>query len=160
VEDRKRRDIVSYWDRALFVAKHIRSPALKDDELALAINPSDRRGQHQLHIHVGKLFSSMRQKIEGVKKNTNFTQVAISIQGGVNKYQVRYLADSSISPPEVLDNRSPFELVSKEFGEANMQASGIIVARSQDNQGFYILSIKSVKVEDQLDYTGICNQLK
>jgi CDP-diacylglycerol pyrophosphatase len=159
VEDRRRRDIISYWDRALFVAKNIRSPVLTDGELALAINPGDKRGQHQLHIHVGKLYREMRDGVETIRKNTRFQQVPITIKGATHKYWVRYLADATNSPADVLANRSPFELVSKEFGEERMPESGIIVARSKDNRGFYVLWIESVFVEDRLDYSGTCRQL-
>src|SRR5215217_1889616 len=72
VEDSNRRDFRSYWSHAFYAAQNIISPKIPPAELGLAINPQTRRGQHQLHIHFGRIKAGYREKLEALPRDDRF----------------------------------------------------------------------------------------
>lgn len=162
VEDRKHRDIYSYWDAARHTGLKIRQPKLNDYWLGLAINPATVRGQHQLHIHSGRLSRPMRAALDKQDKTLNkWTSVTLTGARSTTTYSVTYMPRiSQAGPGYVFANASPFERVSKEFGESKMPFNGIIVAASNDNKGFFILAAENHFTEGELDYAGSCKPLQ
>lgn len=145
IEDRRRRDAHPYWEDAWYAARHLTRPEFSQapDAIGLAMNPASRRGQHQLHIHIGKLPSAMRQAMNAsIGTSTKWVDVRVP---GDHTYKGRYVA--------TLSNPSPMELASDTWRECNMPHASLIVAGASDGKGFYVLSHTDVAVEARLDYT-------
>lgn len=147
VEDANHRGSHNFWNYAYYASQKLISEAINPLELGLAINPATRRGQHQLHIHIGRLTGAYKQAIAQLKKDTSFRSVTIN---GIN-FRVAYLADDQPGP---FGGISPFELVSNALGERFMPREGIIIARSIDQKGWFVLAALDKFVEGELDYTS------
>lgn len=148
VEDVQHRGEQNFWDHAFYASQKIISPAIDPQSLGLAINPATKRGQHQLHIHVGKLQAGYRTALEKLPRDNDFHPV----KANGKTYSGIYLPDDFGPFPGL----SPFELVAKRYGEKNMPLEGLIVARSKDGKGIYVLAGLNVTTELELDYSGTC----
>lgn len=145
VEDANHRGYPNFWNHAYSASQRLISPAVAPEELGLAINPATRRGQHQLHIHIGKLPRTYRQAIDQLGKHQDFRSVQINEVD----YRVAYVPD----PTGPFSALSPFEVVSNAYGERFMPREGMLVARSKDGNGWFVLAALDKFVEGQLDYT-------
>jgi CDP-diacylglycerol pyrophosphatase len=148
VEDVLHRGVQNFWDHAFYASQKIISPPIDPQSLGLAINPATKRGQHQLHIHVGKLKSGYRTALEKLPRDNAFH----SVKANGKTYSGIYMPDDAGPIPGL----SPFELVAKRYGEKNMPLEGLIVARSKDGKGIYVLAGLNVTTELELDYSGTC----
>ena len=148
VEDVRHRGEQNFWDNAYYASQKVISPPIRPQDLGLAINPATKRGQHQLHIHVGKLKPGYRTALEKLPRDNAFNPVKVNGRS----YSGIYVPDDFGPFPGL----SPFELVSKRYGEKSMPVNGILVARSQDGKGIYVLAGLDVTTELELDYSGAC----
>lgn len=145
VEDKKNRNKHNYWNDAWYAGDNgvWRIKHHKSTSLGLAINPATKRSQHQLHIHIGRLPKSVRDKLQAkhVKHDGHWHDLTINGK----KCSAKFFHGNV---------PWPFTEVSRKFGESNMKHSGIIVAGSYYNEsaGFYIVSFKDVFVEGLLNY--------
>ena len=148
VDDNNNRNLRNYWGHAFYASQKIVSPAVPLLKLGMAINPATKRGQHQLHIHIGKLKSGYRTALEKIPHDDAFHDVTIA-----GKKWAGYFLRDQAGP---FGAQSPFELVAGRYGEKFMPEEGILVARSKNNDGTYVLAGLNVTTELELDYSGSC----
>jgi len=105
------------------------------DQLGMAINPATRRGQHQLHIHIGKLKAGYRDAIEKVPHDDAFHNVTIAgkltVNGGLTSFVVKngenefsYNGDADV----ILRSKGRPDKQGKFGGRALVQDTGNILA--------------------------------
>ena len=140
IEDFRQHKSGNYWQQAFEASQHLVSPAFPLMELALGMQPATKRGQHQLHIHIGTLAHGYRKSIDSLSFNPDSTQ-----QIEINKMQffARYVPAKEGEGP--LSGNNIFEIVSEIIpgGDLSMPLYGILVAISKNKKGVFVLAAKN-----------------
>ncbi|WP_159078825.1 CDP-diacylglycerol diphosphatase [Orrella marina] len=155
IEHAQLRDEQNYWHAAFEAATTLIEPKIPADELAMLIQPANRRSQHQLHVHIGRLDPSYRTRLERLAH-----QSGVITELKINGYHffVRYLPDVSGQAP--LQGHSIFDSVVQMLpaGESSMPLYGILVARSSDATGTWVMAAKGlVRTELVLSTDQACS---
>ncbi len=164
VEDLKRRETHNYWYDAWLAATTVIKPKiLPTTDIGLAINPATGRGQHQLHIHIGRLPNDLRNTLnrQNIHRYPLWKQITVStynkITGKTTPHTGCYA--TFITPKDYLPGEkfpAPFsQRDTTQVKEHNMPHYGIIVASQKDTEkekGFYVCYCKDTSVEYALDY--------
>ena len=74
LEDGALRDSPDLWRQAHHMAAHWIEPAIPDAELALLVQPPILRGQHQLHLHLGRWQPADQQAIASLRREPGQVQ--------------------------------------------------------------------------------------
>ena len=137
VEQAGARDQRNYWELAYQAASQRIEPPIPDAELALVIQPANRRSEHQLHIHISRLNAAYRQRVDALPVKPGEVQ-AFEFDGLAMR--AVYVPDRSHEAP--LQSWSVFELVQSILpgGASQMPRTGILLVRSVDGRGFWVLA--------------------
>lgn len=137
-----------YWQYAFEAASSQIVPPIAESEVALLMHAANRRSQHQLHIHIGRLTPAYRQALEQAEKIDQPAQAAKSLPlapqavtmtiDGV-RVKARLVADEPGKAP--LENIDIFNLVQAVLpnGAADMPHYTIMLARATQTKGTWIL---------------------
>ena len=117
---------------------------------ALAINPSGRRGRHQMHVHVAKLEQSFKPILEDlVKKNNPNVWYGISCPtnkvpkgcslgkaGGNDSIQAKWVQASSASAAKPFENvySNPANTATDTLVVTSPTGNGWVIVRANDRQ--------------------------
>lgn len=121
---------------------------MKRGSIGLAINPAEKRSQHQLHIHIGTLKDAVRESLKGVSDDKTWHKLDKNLLWGKECF-AKYFK---------LPFPSPFkEVYNFCKGDKDLiKRCGIILAGHIDDKGalkgFYVVSCKDAFVEGWLYY--------
>jgi CDP-diacylglycerol pyrophosphatase len=148
VEDIRSRADFPYWSQAWRASQRFVKPAFPPMQVGFIIQSNKNRGQHQLHIHIGRLFSDYRQAIDTLQQDPKITQ---SLMIRERWFYARYVMDAP--GKEAFTGANPFDVASRIVprGEVAMPEYGILAARSRNRKGVFVLTTKGLE-RDQLDY--------
>lgn len=148
VEDVRSRADFPYWSQAWRASQRFVEPAFPQMQVGFIVQSSISRGQHQLHIHIGRLFPDYRQAIDTLRQDPKITQ-SLTIRG--RRFYARYVMDAP--GEEAFTGANPFDVASRIVprGEAAMPEHGILAARSRNRKGVFVLAARGLE-RDQLDY--------
>lgn len=141
VEDAQERDSRNYWQAGIEAATHIVDPPIPESEIALLIQPANRRSQHQLHIHVGRLDAAYREVLRRLRTEPDVT-TEVTING--YRFFVGYLPD--LPDQEPLQGHPVFDRVAQMLpdGEMSMPLYGVLVARNERGDGSWLMAAKGL----------------
>lgn len=140
IEDFRQHKPVHYWQQAFEASQHLVTPAFPLMELALGIQPATKRGQHQLHIHIGTLPNGYRELIDALSLNPESTQ---QIEMNNMQFFVRYVPGKEGEGP--FSGHNIFDVVSEIIpgGDLSMPHYGVLVAISKNKKGVFVLAAKN-----------------
>lgn len=141
VEHAAMRDSVNFWQVGFEVGTKQLEPPIPQSELAMVIQPANKRSQHQLHIHIGRLQSGYRELLDGLPAQADAIE-EISFDG--HDFVIRYLPDLSGKDP--LAGVAVFEMVASMIpnGESAMPLTGVLVARASDGVGSWVMAAQGL----------------
>ena len=148
LEDANSRNNYPYWHQAWKASQQRVRPAFHSMEVGFIIQPYSVRGQHQLHIHIGKLFPKYREAIDSLISDPKITQT-VSIEGVL--FYARYVLDIVGKGP--FTGANPFEVARSLIpeGESALADFGILAARARDRKGIVVLVGDNLE-RDNLNY--------
>ena len=148
LEDTHTRTDYPYWNHAWRASQHLVKPAFPEDWLGLIIQSPIDRGQHQLHIHIGRLFPDYRKAIDHLQKDPTVTQ-QIVIRDRL--FFARYTLNAPRKGP--FTGANPFDVASSMIPEglSGIPEYGVMAAISSDRKGVFVLAAKGLE-RDQLNY--------
>lgn len=140
VEDLYLRKQNNYWKQSFEASQKLVLPGFPVLNLALGIQPATKRGQHQLHIHIGTLAPGYREAIDALDLDPNVTQM-IDLNG--YKYFVRYVPDREAQG--AFSGGNPFDVASEIIpgAERAMPLYGVLVAIAKNQKGIFVLASKN-----------------
>jgi CDP-diacylglycerol pyrophosphatase len=140
IEDFRQHKKSDYWSQAFEASQHLVSPAFPLEDLALGIQPATKRGQHQLHIHIGTLANGYREVVDSLSLNSENTQQILINR---NEFFVRYVP--GIEGKNPFSGRNIFEVMGEIIpgGESSMPRYGMLVAIAKNQKGIFILAAKN-----------------
>ena len=148
VEDIHTRTDYPYWNQAWRASQHLVKPSFPVKQVGFIIQSAITRGQHQLHIHIGRLFPDYRQAIDTLEQNPSVTQHII-IRNRL--FYARYILNTSGKGP--FTGANPFDVASGMIPEgiAGIPEYGIMAAMAPNRKGVFVLAARGVE-RDQLNY--------
>lgn len=148
IEDRNSRTDFPYWNEAWRASQSLVHPAFPKNQVGFIIQSALTRSQHQLHLHIGRLFEDYQTAILHLKQTPGRTQM-VHIRGSL--FYARYLLDARGKGPFTGEN--PFDAVSRMIpeGEAGLAEYGILAARAPDRKGVFVLAARGLE-RNQLNY--------
>jgi hypothetical protein len=147
-EDIHTRTDYSYWNQAWRASQHLVKPSFPMKQVGFIVQSAITRGQHQLHIHIGRLFPDYRQAIDSLQQNPTVTQ-RIIIRDRL--FYARYILNASGKGP--FTGANPFDVASGIIPEgiAGIPEYGILAAIATNRKGVFVLAARAVE-RDQLNY--------
>ncbi len=148
VEDIHARTDYPYWNQAWRASQHLVKPSFPIKQVGFIIQSAITRGQHQLHIHIGRLFPDYRQAIDTLEQNPRIIQ-RIMIRGRL--FYARFILNASGKGP--FTGANPFDVASGMIpeGMAGVPEYGIMAAIASNRKGVFVLAARGVE-RDQLNY--------
>lgn len=148
VEDVHTRTDYPYWNQAWRASQHLVKPSFPVKQVGFIIQSAITRGQHQLHIHIGRLFPDYRQAIDNLEQDPTITQ-RITIRD--HFFYARYILNASGKGP--FTGANPFDVASGMIPEgiAGIPEYGVMAAVAQNRKGIFVLAARGVE-RDQLNY--------
>lgn len=141
VEHARLRDSVNFWQVAFEVGTKQLQPPIPESEIAMIIQPANKRSQHQLHIHVGRLQSGYRELLDGLPAQPDGIE---EIRFDGHDFVVRYLSDLPDQDP--LEGVAVFEAAAAMIpnGESAMPLAGVLVARASNGAGTWVMAAQGL----------------
>jgi CDP-diacylglycerol pyrophosphatase len=147
VEDIQTRTDYPYWNQAWRASQHFVKPGFPAQQVGFIIQSAINRGQHQLHIHIGRLFPDYREAIDTLAQNPTITQ-NIMIRGHL--FHARYVLNAP--GKGAFTGANPFDVASRIIpNEDSIPEYGILAAIARNRKGIFVLAAKGIE-RDQLDY--------
>lgn len=148
LEDTNKRGDYPYWHDAWITSQRGVRPAFKRSSVGFITQPYQVRGQHQLHIHIGKLFPEYRAGMDSLRQDPTLIQ-SIEING--KTFYAKYAVNAR--PGDPFTGLNPFDVARSIIpgGASELPDYGILAAVSRDMKGVFVLAGKSLE-RDQLDY--------
>ena len=135
------RDAVNFWQKGYLAAKRQIHPAIEDSELGMLIQPAQRRSQHQLHIHIGRIQTIYRERLDQLEPVADIVY-QVNLPG--YRFFVRYLPDLPGHAP--LEGYAIFEKVVQMLpdGESMMPLYGVLLARDSVAAGSWLMAAEGL----------------
>jgi len=148
LEDTNRRGDYPFWYDAWNISQKLVRPAFKKSSVGFITQPYRVRGQHQLHIHIGKLLPEYRTGLDSLRQDPTTIQ-SLTINGEV--LYAKYVLNARPGYP--FTGQNPFDVARSIIpgGASEAPDYGILTAVSRDMKGIFVLVGKSLE-RDQLDY--------
>jgi CDP-diacylglycerol pyrophosphatase len=147
VEDIQTRTDYPYWNQAWRASQYFIKPAFPAKKVGFIIQSAINRGEHQLHIHIGRLYSGYREAIDALEQNPKITQ-NIMIRGHL--FNARYVVNAL--GKGAFTGASPFDVAGRIIpSEDTIPEYAILTAIARNRKGIFVLAAKGIE-RDQLDY--------
>ena len=138
------REQTNYWQMGLDAARTRVDPAIPNAQVALLIHAANRRSQHQLHLHIGRLMPAYRSALDSVDVAQEVSGQTITLQIGEATILARFVADMPGKP--ALYGVPVFDLAQDMLpsGAADMPLYTLMLVRSTRSAGSWILASKQL----------------
>lgn len=129
-----------YWQAALEAAQTQVQPPIAESELALLMHAANRRSQHQLHIHIGRLAPDYREALDQAERSTQATEGSVIMNFDGIEARARMVPDTP--GKTALEDIDVFGYVQDMLPNeaADMPRHTIMLARSTTQAGTWILA--------------------
>jgi len=132
-----------YWQRALEAAQTQVKPAMIESEVALLMHAANRRSQHQLHIHIGRLTPEYRNALDQAEQLSASAQShAMPIKMHIEGVDILARLVRDEPAKAALQDVDVFAKVQAMLpeGAADMPRYTIMLARATDEAATWVLA--------------------
>lgn len=148
VEDIQTRTRHPYWELAFRASQHWVRPAFPRREVGVVIQSALTRGQHQLHLHIGRLYPDYRRAIDTLQERPRVTQRVI-----IRDYlfYAKYIPNAPGKGP--FTGANPFDVASAMIpeGAPGIPEYGVLATMAPHRKGIFVLTAKGLD-RDQLNF--------